>query len=151
MLILASLLVTMSQFFGAPIQCIVGAIPGGVMNTYCWIHGTFTIPSQLAKRVGDEVAHPGVAPMYNPDYAKEKGHIGWTQEGDELRHAWYQWVCFILFIQAVLCYFPHYLWKSWEGEFVIYVQYICRAKSSIFDFLRFLMTVHQVGKKIGVE
>ena len=37
----------------------------GIMNTYCWIHGTFTIPSQLAKRVGPEVAHPGVAPIYN--------------------------------------------------------------------------------------
>ncbi len=73
---MASLLVTMSQFFGAPIQCIVAGIPGGIMNTYCWIHGTFTIPSQLAKRVGQEVAHPGVAPLYNPDDDQEKGHIG---------------------------------------------------------------------------
>ncbi len=87
-----------------------------LFNTYCWIHGTFTIPSQLAKRVGDEVAHPGVAPMYNPDYAKEKGHIGWTQEGDELRHAWYQLVPCLLFIQAVFCYLPHLVWKKFEGE-----------------------------------
>ncbi len=76
LLILASLLVTMSQFFGAPIQCIVAGIPGGIMNTYCWIHGTFTIPSQLAKRVGEDVPHPGVAPMYNPDAVQEQGHIG---------------------------------------------------------------------------
>ncbi len=136
MLNLASLLVTMNQFFGSPIQCYGdgGVIPAVVMNDYCWIHGTFTIPSQLAKRVGDEVAHPGVAPMYNPDYAKEKGHIGWTQEGDELRHAWYQWVCFILFIQAVLCYLPHQLWKSWEGELRILSQ--CK-KVHFFLILRF--------------
>ena len=38
-----------------------------------------------------------------------------TEDGDEIRHAWYQWVCFVLFLQAVLCYVPHYLWKSWEG------------------------------------
>ena len=38
-----------------------------------------------------------------------------TEEGDEIRHAWYQWVVFVLFFQALLCYFPHFLWKSWEG------------------------------------
>jgi hypothetical protein len=42
--------------------------------------------------------------------------FSFTEDGDEIRHAWYQWVCFVLFFQAVLCYFPHYLWKSWEGE-----------------------------------
>ena len=39
----------------------------------------------------------------------------WTNDGDEIRHAWYQWVCFILAFQAILCYIPHYLWKLWEG------------------------------------
>ena len=38
-----------------------------------------------------------------------------NEDGSEIRHAWYQWVCFVLFLQAVLCYVPHYLWKSWEG------------------------------------
>ena len=64
-----------------------------------------------------------------------------TEEGDEIRHAWYQWVVFVLFfqvlylsllfafsrlfpilftsfyfpIQAILCYLPHALWKNWEG------------------------------------
>merc|ERR1712096_551080 len=38
-----------------------------------------------------------------------------TEEGDEIRHAWYQWVVFVLFFQALLCYLPHFLWKSWEG------------------------------------
>ena len=48
------------------------------MNTYCWIHGTFTIPSQLAKKVGTEVPHPGVAPLRNPieEVESERGHIG---------------------------------------------------------------------------
>jgi len=114
-LILCSLLVTLSQFFGSPIQCIVEGVPGGIMNTFCWIHGTFTIPSQLAGKVGNEVAHPGVAPLRNQIYDKEKGHVKWTEEGDEVRHAWYQWVCFVLCLQALLCYVPHYLWKSWEG------------------------------------
>merc|ERR1711942_302544 len=38
-----------------------------------------------------------------------------TEDGDEIRHAWYQWVVFVLFFQAILCYIPHFLWKSWEG------------------------------------
>jgi hypothetical protein len=42
------------------------ALVSGIMNTYCWIHGTFTIPSQIAGQVGSQVAHPGVAPLNNP-------------------------------------------------------------------------------------
>lgn len=114
LLIMCSMLVTLSQFFGAPIACIVEGVPQSVMDTHCWIHGTFTIPSHLTKKVGTEVPHPGVAPLHNR-VTNESGHISWTKDGDEIRHAWYQWVCLILFFQAVLCYAPHYLWKLNEG------------------------------------
>ena len=119
-LIFCSVLVTLNQFIGANINCMVEGIPGGIMNTYCWIHGTFTIPSQLTGvELGKDVPHPGVAPMRNVNKERnelESGHVGWTKDGDEIRHAWYQWVPFILFFQAVLCYIPHYLWKAAEGE-----------------------------------
>ena len=120
-LVLASLLTTANQFIGAPINCIVDGVPTGIMNTYCWIHGTFTVPRQLTGRVGIDVPHPGVAPPVPPpdfdsDRSKEDYNlINVTDEGEEIRHAWYQWVCFVLFLQAVLFYVPHYLWKSWEG------------------------------------
>merc|ERR1711971_841489 len=72
-----------------------------------------TLPKQLAGRPGQDYPHPGVGPRgssYNdPDFIKT------TDDGDEIRHAWYQWVCFVLFFQAVLCYLPHFIWKSWEG------------------------------------
>jgi len=90
----------------------VEGIPSGIMNTYCWIHGTFTIPSQLTGRVGIDVPHPGVAPIPRPE---DINLLSVNEDGSEIRHAWYQWVCFVLFLQAVLCYVPHYLWKSWEG------------------------------------
>jgi hypothetical protein len=45
-------------------------------------------------------------------------YFSWTDDGDEIRHAWYQWVCMVLFLQAMLCYMPHYLWKSWEGNLI---------------------------------
>lgn len=31
------------------------------------------------------------------------------------RHAYYQWVPFVLFFQAICFYMPHLLWRSWEG------------------------------------
>ena len=42
----ASLLVTSGQYIGDPIDCIVDGVPGGLMDTYCWIHSTFSIPSR---------------------------------------------------------------------------------------------------------
>ena len=86
------------------------------MNTYCWIQGTFTIPSQIAGRVGLDVAHPGVGPRQTYVDPNDPYLIEVTKDGDEIRHAWYQWVCFVLFLQALVCYLPHYLWKLWEGE-----------------------------------
>lgn len=31
-------------------------------------------------------------------------------------HAYYQWVCFVLFFQALLFYVPRYFWKAMEGS-----------------------------------
>ena len=60
---MASLLVTSRQYFGDPIDCIVDEIPGPVMDTYCWIHSTFSIPSRWAGEKGVEVPHPGISPV----------------------------------------------------------------------------------------
>jgi len=61
-LVMASVLVTSRQYIGDPIDCLVDGVPGGIMDTYCWIHGTFSIPSRWVGEQGSEVAHPGVAP-----------------------------------------------------------------------------------------
>lgn len=111
LLCMASLLQTAKQYFGDPIDCIVDGVPGSVFKTYCWIHGTFTLPSQLTGRQGRDYAHPGVGPYPRVD----RDVLEVTPEGDEIRHAWYQWVVFVLFFQALLCYIPHFLWKTWEG------------------------------------
>jgi innexin len=101
-LIAFSLLVTSRQYIGDPIDCIVDEIPLNVMDTYCWIYSTFTIPNRLTGIAGKDVAQPGVG-----------SHV----EGeDEVKyHKYYQWVCFVLFFQAILFYIPRYLWKTWEG------------------------------------
>ena len=66
-----------------------------VMDTYCWIHSTFSVDSRLIGEDGYDRAHPGVAPPTDLD------------EGKEFRyHKYYQWVCFTLFFQALLFYIP---------------------------------------------
>lgn len=76
---------------GDPIACINdGAVPGHVINTYCWITHTFTLPYQIHKPVGTHVAHPGVG--------------GFVEGENEQRyHSYYQWVPFMLFFQVSIC------------------------------------------------
>ncbi|TRY75101.1 hypothetical protein TCAL_09359 [Tigriopus californicus] len=102
--VLASLLVTSRQYIGDPIDCMVDGIPGGIMDTYCWIHSTFSIPTRWKIEQGKDAPHPGVAPLAD------------MEEGEEVKHhAYYQWVCFFLFFEAILFYVPRYLWKTSEG------------------------------------
>ena len=104
-LVVCSMLVTSKQFMGDPIDCIVAEIPNNVMDTYCWIHSTFTVPNREKTGVlGHDLSHPGVNPLHQ---------LG---EGEKIiQHKYYQWVCFTLVFQAILCYIPKYMWKHWEG------------------------------------
>ena len=102
LLVASSILVTGRQYFGDPIDCIQrDDIPQNVMDTFCWIHSTFTLPNALTKQVGVDIIAPGVD-NYKPGEKK-------------VYHKYYQWVCFVLFIQAMFFYVPRYLWKIWEG------------------------------------
>ena len=52
------------------------------MDTYCWIHSTFSIPSRVAGEDGYDRAHAGVAPHSD------------LEDGQDVRyHKYYQWVC----------------------------------------------------------
>ena len=102
-LIAFSLVITTRQYVGQPIDCLQkDEIPASVLNTYCWIHSTFTIPSAFSKQVGRDVPHPGI------DNSKH-------DENDKKYYTYYQWVCFALFLQGIFFYVPYYLWKLWEG------------------------------------
>jgi len=90
------------QYVGDPIDCMSDGVPGGILDTYCWIHSTFSIPDRWVGKQGEDHAYPGIAPI-NPNGQ------------DPVYHKYYQWVCFVLFLQAGLFYVPRYLWKSAEG------------------------------------
>lgn len=102
LLLACSLIITATQYVGQPISCIVNGIPTHVVNTYCWISSTFTMPDAFRREVGREVAHPGVANDFNDEEAKKY-------------YTYYQWVCFVLFFQATACYLPKVLWDATEG------------------------------------
>src|ERR1700755_653711 len=46
LLITFSMIITWTQFVGQPIRCIVDGVPPHVVNTYCWIMTTFTMPGK---------------------------------------------------------------------------------------------------------
>jgi len=110
-LIAFSIMVTARQYFGDPIDCISrDDIPSNLLDTYCWIHTTFSIESAWFKKVGVEVPYPGV-----DKYSHNKQGTEGKDEGKRIYHAYYQWVCFVLFFQALLFYVPRYIWKAAEG------------------------------------
>ena len=96
MIMAMCLMVTCPEWIGAEgtyIDCMHGnSIPDGVINNYCWIKGTFSVPKHYEKhdRVGWDVSQVGVGP-YNP--AKDIDDI-------EVK-AYYQWVPFVLFLQVI--------------------------------------------------
>jgi len=100
----ASLLATTGQYIGDPIDCIVDGIPGGMMDTYCWIHSTFSVPARWVGKQGVDMPHPGVSPTADLENGQERKY-----------HKWYQWVAFFLFLEVLLFYMPRYLWKNSEN------------------------------------
>ena len=101
-----SIMVTAQQYFGDPISCITKRnIPANLLDSYCWIHSTFSIENSWNGKVGVDIPYPGV------DNSKEMNAF-------RVYHTYYQWVCFFLFIQAIFFYLPHLMWKTIEGGLI---------------------------------
>lgn len=87
MLMTFGAIITTRQYVGNPIDCIhTKDVPEEVLNTYCWIHSTYTVMSAFKKEVGVEVAYPGIATSKNSK--------------DNKVYKYYQWVCFCLLLQV---------------------------------------------------
>lgn len=96
-------LISAYDLLGNPIECLSdGSISRPeVINTYCWIQHTFTMPLyDKGSKMGPIAGYPGVGP---------------DTGGERRVHSYYQWVPFLLFFQGLLFYLPHWLWKSWEA------------------------------------
>lgn len=86
------------------IQCMMDKGTGirpEIINRYCWIMSTFTLPKHFKGNLGEDFIHYGVGPHKNDD--------------ERIYHAYYQWVPLMLALQAVMFYAPHWIWKAVEG------------------------------------
>lgn len=98
LLVFCSLMVSARMMFGNPIECLAGSgVEPRVLNTYCWVHSTFSVTGPRASigRLGRDHAVPGVMP-----YVPDEDQIG--------THKYYQWVAIILMFQALCFYLPRY-------------------------------------------
>ena len=128
LLFIACILVTANHLIGNTIDCISSkAIPSNVLNTYCWIMSTFSVPdapdvkSNEYKPVYGRGEYKPVYGRgeYKPVYGRGeyKPYIEEESEVVEVvKHAYYQWVPFVLVLQGVMFYIPHYLWKIFEDR-----------------------------------
>jgi len=67
LLFISCLLVTANDLIGSTISCINDNVPGNVLNTYCWIMSTFSIPSKNKGIQGRDFPHQGVGPETDED------------------------------------------------------------------------------------
>jgi hypothetical protein len=86
-------------------------IPLNVINTYCYVMTTFTLPKHWTTQIGIESSQLGVG-NFNP-------------KKDEVHYkAYYQWVSFVLFFQALTFYAPHYIFKV-QNTFIRVLKTTC--------------------------
>ncbi|XP_041973854.1 innexin inx7 [Aricia agestis] len=98
------ILVCAREYFGEHIKCISDqGVPDHVIQTYCFFMATFTIVRHYNESMLQSgfLPHPGVGPLQDSDQT--------------LRHTYYQWVPFVLFLQSICFYMPHFIWKKKEG------------------------------------
>lgn len=108
LLLIFSVSITAKQHFGDPIECLgidKKTVKEEIINTFCWVSTTYSNPDDWRKEVGTEIAYPGVGNNYHSDGPKPRVY-----------HAYYQWVWFVLYLQALLFWVPRLFWKSIEAD-----------------------------------
>lgn len=81
------LMVAAKEYVGDPINCIHDkTLHHDVINTFCWIHSTFSVKSAFLNKVGIDISYPGIA-----------NSLGGQQRRE---YRYYQWVVFFLLLQV---------------------------------------------------
>lgn len=100
-----SILVAPGTFFGEPVDCWFHDFAYKALNTWCYVHSTFSVVGAADHDIRDDAGR-------NHPYAVFLKRT----EKDEVRFVdYYRWVCVSLTIQAICCYMPHHIWKILEG------------------------------------
>lgn len=103
-LVFFTILLSAKAYFGEPIECISSVSPAikASMNSFCWILGTF-------------ISNDPNFVYASWDFIEIGERMGNIAKEERLYQKYYQWVPFILAIQAFLFSFPKHLWRFCEG------------------------------------
>lgn len=94
-LVIFTAILATRQYVGNPIDCVhTKDINEDVLNTYCWIHSTYTMRNAFRKGV----------PRIYPGVSSSRKDINSLENVKE--YPYYQWVVFCLFLQVGSVSFP---------------------------------------------
>jgi len=103
--LMGSMVGILSQYFGEPINCDFKGIDSEMASDYCWIHGSSYIPQQYQKHLKCRV-----------ELEKSDGSTIEDENDPDLpQTSYYQWVTFVMMVQAGAFMLPYKLWKALEG------------------------------------
>ena len=75
-----------------------------MLNTYCYIHSSFIVPTTNIEDDNMIYKFPGVGP-YHPE----------KQKDDLVFQTYYQWVSLLLLLQGFAFFVPHFFWRHLEN------------------------------------
>ena len=80
---------------GSPIHCeATAAVDKAVLETFCWLHTTYSMVRAFNMSIGQAVPYPGVS------NTKGEGGHGHAPHPLVKQHKYYQWVIFFLLLQV---------------------------------------------------
>lgn len=97
-------ILTTREYVGTPIDCHCPTVPKSVVDSFCWVESTFSFLPLFNTSYNANVVYPGAG------HKPPKSGLA-----DRKYHTYYQWICFLMFAQALCFYVPKWLWKAWEG------------------------------------
>ncbi|XP_054717399.1 innexin shaking-B-like [Uloborus diversus] len=77
-------------------------ISEAMLESYCWASSTYSVKSAYIGKRGKEVPHPGIGSSEDPSEYTYRN--------------FYQYIHLVLFIQALLFYIPHMVWKPIDSQ-----------------------------------
>lgn len=108
-----SVVLSAAEWFGSPIACIkqVGDNKNEqkVVDRYCWVEGTFTLPNTILDSMEKETQ----VDKYGYPLHAHDGVSQYVQGSDDevIEHRYYQWVAIVLAMQGLAFFITRRLWK----------------------------------------